>query len=573
MIQLPIDAHISKILSQINVPDLSTSSFILTASPGSGKTTRLPAALLLAVQENTQLSDKKIIVLVPKRIAAVTAAKRIAQERKWNLGVEVGFEVRFESRVTFETRLVFMTTGYFLKKIGNADFVKTLGWIVFDEFHERTADMDLALAWARERKILNQDLQIVVMSATLDVQPLRSYLETDNILEVVSPPHPLEIIYSSKSQFLSLNDSALQQLKETVLEAFNKTTGHILVFLPGVSEINRSKQFLEKHFTTLPFLIFHGQISLDEQENVLNQLQNLSLRKVILSTNIAESSLTLPNTFCVIDTGLERRQTAASKLGFQSLETIRISKFSAIQRSGRSNRQSTGVTFRLWHTTDERTMRESIRPEILDCPFLDLALKTIQLFSCDPNQVEWLTEPAASSWQSALIDLKQFGFIDEQWRLTNYGAAILDLPLSAKDAAVFIYMATTGYQHEISLFYANLEDAPRRFVQKNSSATLQHQSSETDLDVLVRNPAQFSSRKKFEQLRAISLKGKDTIIANLNKNVMKQLKSTQDFNEALSVVFFEIYRYRLFKRQSKFDLSILCRFRCRAQPSFFCFQR
>lgn len=559
MIQLPIDSHIQSILKQIAIESASAQSFILTASPGSGKTTRLPPALLESI-ESFDVPVKKIIVLVPKRIAATSAAKRIASERHWTLGQKIGFEVRFESKSSPETRLVFMTTGYFLKKLNDPVFQSQIGWLIFDEFHERTADMDLALAWAREKKILEGNLQIIVMSATLDLNPLKNFLETENVYDVAHPPFPLEITYSTKNQALSLNDVFLETLKDTLQESISKTTGHILVFLPGLSEIRRSFQFLSKSFPSFEWVQFHGQLNLDEQSDILEKLQNSKHRFVILSTNVAESSLTLPNTFCVIDSGLERRQTTSTKLGFHALETVRISKFSAIQRAGRSNRQAAGRTYRLWHRTDELSMPESIKAEILSCDFLDLTLKAAQLFKGDPLQIEWLTRPPMTALQTSIQELIRLKLLTDRWKLTILGQTVLEVPLPVLDALAFVSLSLLGYQREASALYANLEDAPRRSlgpgVGRNADSSFDSSSGAgTDLDFLLRAPSLFSTRKKSEQLNSISFNNRGGLTAEIGLDLFEKLKTWGHFEDSLRAVLFMVSRNRLFKRQSKFDLS------------------
>ena len=245
---------------------------ILTSSAGSGKTTRLPVALLQAVKASG--STKKIIVLVPKRIAAVSATQRICDENNWRLGEEVGFEVRFENRTSAQTQLIFMTTGLFLKKTLSGKIMDQVGWIIFDEFHERLLENDFLLGYCRELKILGGQLQIIVMSATLSMDALKPYLQTENIYQIDEKPFKLDVHYSAKTQFLQCNEQFYEHLKQTTLKALQLPTANLLIFLPGVKEINRASQILRADLSQREFLVFHGQLSLDEQRNVIQLLQN-----------------------------------------------------------------------------------------------------------------------------------------------------------------------------------------------------------------------------------------------------------------------------------------------------------
>ena len=235
-INLPIDEYLEEIISSFD----NNNNIILTAPPGSGKTTRVPAALYGEF--------KKIIVLVPKRIAAISAAARIADENNWTLGKEVGYQVRFDNKTEKHTQLIFMTEGVFIKKLQDENIWTDLGLIIFDEFHERSSHLDLALGITFEKQILQQKLKILIMSATLDTQPLQNYLIESKLIEISTKPYPLEIIKSKKSQKLQIDHQFSDNLIETIQQALTKSKKDILIFLPGLSEIRFIERTVQQKF-------------------------------------------------------------------------------------------------------------------------------------------------------------------------------------------------------------------------------------------------------------------------------------------------------------------------------------
>ncbi|MBC7459071.1 MAG: DEAD/DEAH box helicase, partial [Bdellovibrionaceae bacterium] len=258
-VPLPIDSHLEKITEKI----FSDLPVILNASPGSGKTTRVPAQILksLIVQKKPQ----KIIVIVPKRISALSAATRICEENNWSLGAEVGYMVRFESKISNQTQLIFMTDGMFLKKYTDPEFVKQIGFIFLDEFHERKSSMDLILGVCTEQKIFQDNLQIIVMSATMDVEQLQKYFGKSHAIEIQAPPFKVEKNYLSTTQRLACDKEFFEQLKLTTLEAWSKAKKDILIFLPGLREINKAIEVLKPCLPQIMLEVLHGSLSLDDQ--------------------------------------------------------------------------------------------------------------------------------------------------------------------------------------------------------------------------------------------------------------------------------------------------------------------
>ena len=444
MIVLPIDPHLEKIVTTLS----ETSNLVLTASPGSGKTTRVPPVLLKNLS-----ADKKIIVLVPKRIAAVSAANRIADEQGFTLGQEVGYQVRFDNRTGFKTRLIFMTEGVFIKKIADEKFWKDIEVIIFDEFHERSSHIDLALGISLERQIMGQDLKLLVMSATLNAEKLLSYLPDSKLIEVENRPFKLEVIKNKKGQRLSCDQVFADQLIEALSQGLNKSKKDALVFLPGLGEIRYIERQLSSKFSQFEVAVLHGSIKLEEQRRVL---QPSNSRRIILSTNIAESSLTIPSVDLVIDSGLEKKSITEGKIGFKRLELTRISLFSAHQRAGRAARVSDGFCYQLWHELDERSMLEQIEPQILTSDLLEETLTLAALDIKTPDQFSWVDRPL-KSFKSVQQQLQKWQLLDSGLNLTAKGKLVQYCPLDIERSLLFIELSEQGYQKEASQLLAFIE--------------------------------------------------------------------------------------------------------------------
>ena len=545
LIRLPIDGHMDDILEAINPQNLDSLPFILTASPGSGKTTRLPASLLRTIQQpiqqSVQQSEKKIIVLVPKRIAAVSAAQRICDENEWTMGQNVGYEVRFENRTQKSTQLIFMTTGHFLKKILNSSFFSDVGWIIFDEFHERLLENDFLLGYCREQKILNSNLQIIVMSATLSVDQLQTYLVTDNTYELNDQPFPLEIKYSTKNQFLHCNDLFFDHLKTTLKDALKISRANILIFLPGLREINRAEQMLAGSFTNFQFLIFHGQLKLDEQKQIMSclaQSGKSGSRYIVLSTNICETSLTLPFTDAVIDCGLERAAQIEKQFGFSNLQTQRISMFSATQRAGRAARQSPGTCYRLWHRSDEMSMRPAIAPEIMRRPLDQIYLYSCGLLKSDPQQFEWLTPPTNLETARTVLDLKQKQLITNGFELTELGQHLLNIPLDLESAFLFFQLCENNFSALASQLFCRMDDLPK----KRQSLSL----GEDDVDSIFNLHLTNTQKQKLTQLSEVARKIK---VQN------KPEPTVAAFKKLLTELHFQFFKNRIIANNQKHGRS------------------
>lgn len=440
---LPIDRYLEKIVAGLQ----QSSNLILMAPPGSGKTLRAPAALLKDLI--ARQSKKKIIVLVPKRIAAVSAATFTAEENAWTVD-QVGYQVRFDNKTNDKTQLIFMTEGVFVKKMNDPQLWNSIELIIFDEFHERSSLNDIAFGLCYERQMLELNLKIMVMSATLDIAPLQKYLGQTELIEIEAAPYPLEVIKNKKGQRLNFDFNFADQIVETVKAAFNKSKKDILVFLPGLYEI---RMVQNKLGTPVPIEILHGSIKLEEQKRILRPANG---RRIILSTNVAESSLTLPSVDCVVDSGLEKRAVVESKVGFKRLELTRISLFSARQRAGRAARVGPGTCYQMWHDIDERSMNEQIEPEIVKSDLLEEALILLSQDVTQPDQFSWLTLPGRS-FKSVIDKLQRWDLVNRDRKITKLGYQVQRCPLDIERSVLFINLCELGFKAEASRFLAYLE--------------------------------------------------------------------------------------------------------------------
>ena len=323
---LPIDPFIDQIVDRVR----QARAAVITAAPGAGKTTRVPPALL---------PDGPVILLQPRRVAARAIASRIAEERGWTLGREIGWQVRFERRFGADTRLLVVTEGILTARLQTDPLLSDFATIVLDEFHERSVHADLAIALARQAWRARDDLRIVVMSATLESQPVSAFLGGCPVIDVPGRTHRLDISYQPGR---SVADAAVDLL--------GATNGQILCFLPGAPEIRRVVSELQhKAGSAVDVVPLHGSLNADEQDLALRPSPR---RRVIVATNIAETSLTVPGVTAVIDAGLQKVARYDAERGIDSLETERITLDAADQRAGRAGRLAPGVVQRLW---DART--------------------------------------------------------------------------------------------------------------------------------------------------------------------------------------------------------------------------
>ncbi len=428
-IKLPIDHYLDKINSIL----LNNNQLIIAAEPGAGKTTRVPPSLI-------SVTDKKIIILEPRRIAARSSCERIAEEQNWTVGKEIGYQVKLENKTSPETKIIFITEALLWKKLQHDPSLSDVGILIFDEFHERNIYSDVSLSLATELQTLERsDLKLVMMSATLNIEQLQCYWPHSPLIKVPGLTFPCAILYDSKSQTLRTDylfiDKMVQKIKlVTENKIMSDSENHILVFLPGTSEIRRIKEKLESDLFFKNILIFelHGQIEFEEQKKVLiSKVNKPFLFKIILTTNIAESSLTVDDVDTVIDSGLAREWALDNKRFYPVLKTQRIAKASAIQRQGRSARQKNGFCYKMWTEQEEKTFIDFSSPEILKIDLTETVLFLNTMGITNPNNFSWFEAPSVKQIDTAISQLIERGLIDEKLIITNLGKAVSknNLPL------------------------------------------------------------------------------------------------------------------------------------------------
>ncbi|MBX3039675.1 MAG: ATP-dependent helicase HrpB [Bdellovibrionaceae bacterium] len=425
-IHLPVDDFLEDIGALLSAND----ALVVTAAPGAGKTTRLPPACLNWV-------PGKILVLEPRRMAAIAAASRIAEENGWTAGVEVGWQVRFDNKSTDQTRLLFLTEALLARKMMSDPELKGVDLVIIDEFHERSLHTDLTLGLLKELRELGRDIKIVVMSATLMAEKISDYLDGAPIVSVPGKLFPLEVTHRKTTQRLRTDDEFYVSLIETVKEAQRRTQKDLLVFLPGVGEIEKTRERLAPWAQTqsVDLIPLHGSLSLDEQKRALQKGRR---QRVVLSTNIAESSVTVDGVDTVIDSGLAKINRFDVRTNFSRLELSRISQNSAIQRSGRAARQFPGKAYRLWTVHDELSMSKDETPEIQRADLSEGLLFLAHQGVRDFQSFSWFERPPKNILSNAEKTLRAIEALDPENHLTNRGEKLLRYPLPPRLASLLL---------------------------------------------------------------------------------------------------------------------------------------
>lgn len=486
-LSLPVDRFIETIKESLG----HKQNLIVTAAPGAGKTTRIPPSLL-------SLTSKKILMLQPRRIAARASAERIAEENNWTLGNEVGYRVRFEDCTSPQTTLIVVTEALLMRELLKDPSLSEYGLIILDEFHERNLYTDAGLAAIRELQQLHRpDLKMMVMSATMDPKPLLHYLHPATLIEVPGQTFPVELIYDQQSQLLNTNHVFIDRVVTKIMEACETPHNsqedetrarHTLVFLPGLSEIQRVHKNLLFHARwpskKRKLLILHGSLSLKEQHAVLQTQES----KVILATNVAETSLTIDGVDTVIDSGLSRELQWDQRRLFPWLKTTRISKASAEQRKGRAGRQFSGRCFRLWTKLDDQSMQAFAPPDVSNQDLTELVLTLIQLGISEPKNFSWFENPSLQNLERSIQFLFELGVIENQsppLKLSPKGEWIQKIPMSPRLASL-IYEGVQKNQPLLATQIAVLLNERDPWARENQESLL---AEAQDSDLLPRMQA------------------------------------------------------------------------------------
>ena len=408
---------------------------VLEAPPGAGKTTRVPLALL----HEPWLGEQRILMLEPRRLAARAAAERLASELGEAVGETVGYRIRLDSKVGPRTRIEVVTEGILARRLQDDPALEGVGLVIFDEFHERSLDADLALALSLNGRALLRDeppLKILLMSATLEGERLSALLGDAPVISSRGRMYPVEIRWGRP---LQVGEWVEPKVVQTVLQALSDEPGSLLVFLPGQAEIRRVHEQLAEALagrTEIMLCPLHGELDLAAQRAAIEPAP-AGRRKVVLATNIAETSLTIDGVRVVIDAGLERVPRFDPASGMTRLDTQRIARASATQRAGRAGRLEPGVCYRLWSEAQHEQLAAYATAEILQADLAGLALQLAR-WGVQPGELAWLDAPPAAAFAQARDLLERLGALDARGALTTHGQAMAMLPTHPRIAHLLL---------------------------------------------------------------------------------------------------------------------------------------
>ncbi|HEX4055766.1 MAG TPA: ATP-dependent helicase HrpB [Tepidisphaeraceae bacterium] len=476
MIPLPIDSHLPEILRHLK----DAKSLVIVAEPGAGKTTRVPPAILRSGMLSPE--HPNLVMLQPRRVAARAAAQRIAEENGWEVGREVGYQIRFEKRIVKETRLRVLTEGVLTRQMLDDPFLEGVGAVVLDEFHERSLHVDLAIAMLREmQQTVREDLRLIVMSATLDAQPAARFLGGCPVLNVPGRTFAVEIEYHPHAH-LQIVPPVAAAVEDVVGRA--QSCGDVLVFLPGAEEIRRVARQLESVAARFDLAIYplHGSLPAEQQTLALRPSRR---RKVILSTNIAETSLTIDGVRWVIDSGLARVPAFDPRRGLDRLELKRISKASAAQRAGRAGRTAPGTCLRLWSAKEHATLDDFELPEIHRVDLSGAVLDLHAWGKTDASAFGWFEPPPSAALESAQRLLEMLGAVNDSG-VTPMGRRLMALPLHPRIGRLLCAAAEAGCAEEGATLAALLSEKDIRRPDFSQPPHSRGPSTLGDSDLLIR---------------------------------------------------------------------------------------
>ena len=428
---------------------------VLVAPPGAGKTTVVPLALL----DEPWAHGRKLLVLEPRRLAARAAATRMARSLGESVGETVGYRVRLENRVSARTRIEVVTEGVFTRMILDDPGLDGVAGVLFDEFHERSLDADLGLAFARDaQRLLREDLRLLVMSATLDGGRIATLLDDAPVVESQGRMFPVETRYVGRD----LRTSIDEQMARAIARAFEAEEGGILAFLPGQGEILRTAERLRDTLGSKSVDIhpLYGALEAGDQDRAIAPAPP-GRRKVVLATAIAQTSLTLEDIRLVVDSGWARVPRFDPGRGVTRLATVRVSRATADQRRGRAGRTAAGVCWRLWDEAETRGLPAFDRPEILEADLSRLMLDVARWGASDLEALALLDRPPLGSTAEARRLLQHLGALDERGRLTARGSAIAQLPLSPSLANLVLLGGQAGVGERAALLATVLAEGSR----------------------------------------------------------------------------------------------------------------
>lgn len=478
---------------------------VVKAPTGAGKTTQVPQGLLEA--DLADQSGRTILVVQPRRLAAIGTARRVASERGCVPGQQVGYQVRFNSKRSAATRVLFITEGLLLRKLQEDPLLTGVEAVVLDEFHERSIQADLSLAFLRELIEVRDDFSLVVMSATIQTGPIAEYLNAP-VVESEGRLHPIDIEYVGRhSERGSIEEDVVRGVRKAI-ESESEDDGDILIFLPGAGSIHRSLDGIRSRLNVGDYELFplYGSLAPDRQAEVLERPDDT--KRIIASTNIAETSLTLEGVTTVVDSGLVKQLEFSPEKGLNKLETVRISKSSAEQRAGRAGRVRPGRAFRLWRQSEERHMPDKDVPAIQRVDVTGAILEVIQWSGADPREFNWFEAPERPAIDRAIRLLRDLEILGaDGFKLTELGKTVAGLPVHPRIGRVLVAGATSGMPGRAAGIAALLSE--RDFVLDAPHDNFRaHSDFEERLDILIAGRPQSgrdirTSRGRLEKVKKV----------------------------------------------------------------------
>jgi ATP-dependent helicase HrpB len=420
---------------------------VLEAPPGAGKSTAVPPALL----EEPWLGTRRIVMLEPRRLAARTVATRMAYLAGERVGETIGYRTRLDSRVSERTRIEVVTEGILTRRLQHDPTLEGVGIVIFDEFHERSLHADLGLALTLDtQQTIREDLRILVMSATLDTAAIAALLGDAPVIRGEARAFDVETRYREPPRVAERPratdvTAVAQRVASTVIVALGQEHGDVLAFLPGRGEIRRVQQLLEDAGLPRDVRVrpLYGELPPAEQDAAIEP-SPAGTRKVVLATNIAETSLTIEGVRIVVDSGLERRARFDPSSGMSRLDTVRISRASAEQRRGRAGRLEAGVCYRLWSQAEHASLQAQTPPEILETDLAPLALELAGWGIADPGMLRWLDPPPTAPFAQARDLLRALGALDAAGRASEHGRSLLRMGLHPRLAHMVARAGESG---------------------------------------------------------------------------------------------------------------------------------
>ena len=554
---LPIDPHLGTIVDRLS----ERGAVVLAAEPGAGKTTRVPRALLL----DPRFDGGEIVVLEPRRIAARMAAARVADELGEKLGERIGYTVRFDDVSSARTRVKFVTEGILTRRLLAEPTLPRVRVVVLDELHERSLHADLALAMLRRLRLgARPDLAIVAMSATLESERVRAFLDAE-MVQVAGRAHPVEIEHIAARDDRRIEE----QVASACARVLRDDDGDILVFLPGAGEIRRCEEtvrpFAER--ASADVVPLHGDLPADAQDRAVRRG---SRRKVILSTNVAETSLTIDGVTTVIDSGLHRIAKHSPWSGLPVLELAPISQASATQRAGRAGRTRAGRAIRLYTKHDLEGRPRFDAPEITRVDLAETVLTLAALGVRDVSTFPFFEAPSAASIDAARALLTRLGAIDGAGAITKDGTAMLALPLHPRLARIALVARHDGLAREGALLAAVLAEREIRAshrtrfgdragpnVQSGSSDALERMEALAAAEASGLSRSSLSSYDLDPRGAQAAVKLRDQIVRALDRLRLGEARYAPDIDAALGRAILAGFPDRVGKRRKKGSAEIV----------------